>query len=307
MQSIRNFESLFSHLNTPGRRRAKVAVVCPHDDHTCGAISQAADLGIADLILVGDPDNAHLKDVAARFEGRATVVAAADPDEAARTAVAIVRRGEADVLMKGLINTDNLLRAVLDKENGILPRGRVLTHLTVAEIPQRDKLLFFTDVAVIPYPTLEQREAQVRYMADLCHKFGIVQPLIAMLHCTEKTSKKFPVTLDYAELRERAAHGEYGKLIIDGPMDVKTAVDPESGAIKGIESPVCGNADAMLFPDIQAGNVFYKTITCFGGATNAGMLAGAQAPVVLASRGDSIRSKLCSLAMACLSVDGSHL
>lgn len=301
MQSIRNFESLISHLRTASEGRAKVAVVCPHDEHTCDAVSQAMQLDIADLILVGDPANPHLQQVVAEAGDRPVeVIAAADVDEAAARAVEIVRMGRADVLMKGLLNTDNLLRAVLNKEHGILPRGRVLSHVTAAELPGLDKLLFFSDVAVIPYPTLEQRVAQVEYLGRVCRKFGIADPRVAMIHCTEKVNPKFPVTLDYVELRERAARGEFGTLTIDGPMDVKTAVDTESAAIKGIDSAVAGHADALLFPDIQAGNVFYKTITCFGGATNAGMLVGADAPVVLASRGDSTRSKLCSLAMACI-------
>lgn len=214
--------------------------------------------------------------------------------------MALVRAGEADVLMKGLLNTDNLLRAVLDKENGLLPRGRVLSHITASQIPGHDRLLFFSDAAVIPFPTPEQRAAQVGYMAEVVRAFGIECPRIALIHCSEKSSPKFPVTADYAALKEQAAAEAFGCATIDGPMDVKTACDPHSGAVKGIVSPINGQADAMLMPDIESGNVFYKTLTCFAGATNAGMLVGTSAPVVLPSRSDSTRSKLYSLAMACL-------
>ena len=223
-----------------------------------------------------------------------------DTDEAARAAVEAVRRGQADVLMKGMLNTDNLLRAVLNKEHGILPQGNVLTHITAAEIPGRDRLLFFTDAAVIPSPTLPQRVAMVEDIAGVCRAFGIDCPRIALIHCTEKTSPKFPLTLDYGQLKEMAAEGRFGHIIIDGPMDVKVACDPHAGALKGIVSPVDGRADALIMPDIESGNVFYKTLTGFVGALTAGMLVGTSAPVVLPSRGDSTRAKLCSLAMACL-------
>lgn len=300
MQFIRNFESLFGYLSDESRARVRVAVVCPHDDHTLEAVENALNEGFADFVLVGKAAVINNLSLLADHADRVELVEVEDPDEAARVAVGLVREGRADVLMKGLINTDNLLRAVLNKECGLLPKGNVLTHVTAAQIPGRDKLLFFSDAAVIPFPTLDQRVATVGYIADLCRSFGIETPRIALIHCSEKLSPKFPVTADYAELKERAADGAFGNAIVDGPMDVKTAVDAHSGAIKGIKSPIDGQADALIFPDIEAGNVFYKTITCFAGSLNAGMLMGTSAPVVVSSRSDTTRSKLCSLAMACL-------
>ena len=122
---------------------------------------------------------------------------------------------------------------------------------------------------------------------------------MALIHCTEKTNAKFAHTLSYAELRQRAAEGRYGRMLIDGPMDVKTACDSESARIKGLTSEVTGNADILIFPNIEAANTFYKTITLFAGATTAGMLCGAVAPVVIASRADSAEAKMCSMLMAC--------
>ena len=130
------------------------------------------------------------------------------------------------------------------------------------------------------------------------HRTGM--PSIALTHCTEKTSEKFPITISYQEVKKYAAEGRYGNVCIDGPMDVKTACDAESGAIKGIASPVVGNADILIFPDIEAGNTFYKTLTYFAHATVTGMLAGTTAPVVVTSRADSADSKFYSLAVACL-------
>lgn len=298
MQSIPNFESLLGHLADAPRRR--VAVACPHDSHTVEAIEAALEKGFADFIFFGKADIIKALPLMDNYADRVELVGIDDTDEAARAAVEAVRTGRADVLMKGMLNTDNLLRAVLNKEHGILPAGNVLTHITAAQIPGRDRLLFFTDAAVIPFPTLPQRLAMVEAIAEVCRAFGIDEPRVALIHCTEKVSPKFPVSVDYTEIKEMAAQGRFGNIIVDGPMDVKVACDPHAGEVKGIVSPIEGRADALIMPDIESGNVFYKTFNCFAGALTAGMLAGTSAPVVLPSRGDSTRSKLCSLAMACL-------
>jgi phosphate butyryltransferase len=257
------------------------------------------DEGIADVILVGADEEA--KGSFAHYGDRVTMVDAADVDEAAARAVALVREGRANVLMKGLLNTDNLLRAVLNKETGILPRGRVLTHMVCAQIPQYDKLLFCTDVAVIPRPTKEQREEQLRYVLETCRDMGVEEPRVALINCSEKVSEKhFPHTVDYRELVARAGAGEFGRCIVDGPLDLKTSLSAAALKKKHLESPIEGRADALIFPDIQSGNVFYKAITLFCEAETAAVLKGPQVPVVLTSRGDSAASKFYSLALACL-------
>ena len=207
------------------------------------------------------------------------------------------------MLMKGIINTDNLLRAVLNKEHGLLPKGNVLSHITVAEIPTYNKLLFFSDAAVIPSPTMNHFEAMIRYNVDVCRKMGISAPRVALVHCTEKVNEKFPFTLDYVALKEKAEAGEFGEMFLDGPMDVKTACDSHSGEVKGISSPVVGHADMIIFPNIIAANTFYKTLSLFGDANMAGMLQGTTAPVVVPSRADSGTSKFYSLALACVCSD----
>lgn len=300
MQILSNFQAVFEALAAPGMPRTKIAVACPHDSHTLEAVGEALELSIADAILVGDSSNEALAALARRFPDRTQIVHCTDPDEAARTAVSLVREGRAGVLMKGLLNTDNLLRAVLSKTDGILAPSSILTHVTAAQIASLPRLLFFSDPAVIPFPTPQQHEAIVGYLADVCRAFGISQPRIALIHCNEKTSPKFPVTLAYADICRMAAEGKFGSVIVDGPMDVKTALDSHSAQVKGIVTPIDGRADALVFPDIEAGNVFYKSISFFADSLNAGMLMGAMAPVVLPSRSDSSRSKLCSIAMACL-------
>jgi phosphate butyryltransferase len=224
-----------------------------------------------------------------------------DVDVAAAKAVALVREGKADVIMKGLLNTDNLLKAILNKETGILPKGQVLTHLTCAKLPMYDKLLFMTDVAVIPYPTKEQREQQLQYLLTLCRKMGVEEPRIALISCSEKVNPKhFPCTVEYRELVEKSQTGAFGPCIVDGPLDLKTSLSPAALHKKGLTSPLEGQSDGLIFSDIQAGNVFYKTITLFCQAETAAILKGPQVPVVLTSRGDSPQSKFYSMALACL-------
>lgn len=275
MESIRNFSELTAHLLKAGVRK-RVAVICGTDDSTLHATARAEEEGFVEVVRV-------------------------DGQDAAERAVALVREGKADVLMKGLVNTNDVLHAVLNKETGILPRGRILTHITAACLPSYPRLLFFTDAAVIPYPTQEQRRVQIDYIVRLCHNFGISQPRVSLIHCNEKVSEKyFPHTVGYAELAEEARRGQFGPCIVDGPLDLKTSCCAESLRTKGISSPIGGEADALVFPDIEAANVFYKTLTLFCGAETACTLQGPLAPVVLPSRADSTDSKYYSLALACL-------
>jgi len=259
--------------------RRRVAVICASDASTRYAVEKGQEMGFIEPIYV-DGD---------------------DKDECSRRAVAMVKNGEADILMKGLVNTDVVLRAILNKENGILRPGHVLTHVAMAEIPKYEKLLFFTDAAVIPVPTKEQRRQQIHYMNYVCHALGIEEPRIALIHCAEKVSEKtFPYTVDYLEIIALAQSGYFGRCIIDGPLDLKTSLDSVSLREKGIHSAIGGEADALIFPDIVAGNVFYKTLTLFAYTKTAGVLQGTQCPVVLPSRSDSPESKYYSLALAAI-------
>ena len=251
--------------------------------------------GFIKPIFVGDPKliGPAMKEV--------TRLKATDEVDAAAKAVQLVHEGMADVIMKGLLNTDDLLRAVLNKQTGILQEGRIVTHLTCAELPEYDKLLFMSDVAVIPQPTEEQRKQQLKYLLRLCRSFGIKEPGVALVNCSEKVDEKhFPHTVEYKRLIDEAAKGKYGECIIDGPLDLKTSLSGKALRKKGLHSPLRGHADALIFPDIQSGNVFYKTITLFCRATTAAVLAGPDVPVVLTSRADDADSKFYSLALACI-------
>ena len=278
MQPIRTLNDMIVFLQQRGDRR-RVAVVCANDAATRYAVEKGKEMGFIEPVYV-DGD---------------------DKDECARRAVAMVKSGEADILMKGLINTDNLLRVILNKDTGILRPGHVLTHIAMAEIPKYDKLLFFTDAAVIPVPPKEQRRQQIHYINYACHTLGIEEPRISLIHCAEKISEKiFPYTADYHDIIAEAQIGKFGRCIIDGPLDLKTSLDQVSLREKGIRSVIDGQADALIFPDIVAGNVFYKTLTLFGYAKTAGVLQGTSCPCVVSSRADSPESKYYSLALAAI-------
>ncbi len=276
----KTFEELQNRLLQCGKH-FRIAAVCVYDEATKSALNRCEQLGLADTIYV-DGDT---------------------PEEAAARAVAMVRQGEADVLMKGLIGTDRLLRAVLDKENGLLPQGRILTHLALAEIPAYHKMLFFSDAAVIPYPTHDQRIEQVRYAVDVCHAMGIKQPRVALIHCSEKPGKQFPFVDGYKAISQMGRDGLFGDCIIDGPLDVKTACSLHALQAKGIDSPLMGDSDVLIMPDIEAGNAFYKSMTLFAGARSAGMLCGTSHPVVVPSRGDSAEAKFNSVLLAVSSIN----
>lgn len=298
------FDQLIGRLHGQHSRR-RIAVACPHDEHTLNVVRRSLNEGIADFALVTDKEHCREAEVLhGQHPQQVTLHIADDTVEAARQAVALVHRGEADVLMKGTLNTDVLLRAVLNKEQGLLPPGNVLSHVTVAQLPTYHKLLLFSDAAVVPRPRVSHFEAMLRYDLEVCHRLGIGEPRVALIHCTEKINGKFPHTLGYVILKERARKGAYGPVMIDGPMDAKTACDPHSAEVKGLESEVVGNADLLIFPNIESSNTFYKAISLFGQACMAGMLTGTTAPVVLPSRADSDDSKYYSLVLACTMAGG---
>ena len=295
MEPIQNFAQLTAHLKQQNRRK-RIAVVCANDPNTEYAITRALEEGIAEFLMIGDSAILEKYPALKQYPDYVKTIHIEDSDEAAREAVRIVREGGADILMKGIINTD--------KEKGLLPKGKILTHLAVMEIPTYHKLLFFSDAAVIPRPTLQQRIEMIWYAICTCRHFGIEQPRVALIHCTEKVSAKFPHSLDYVNIVELAEAGEFGNVIIDGPLDVRTACEQASGDIKGIVSPINGQADVLIFPNIESGNAFYKSVSLFANADMAGLLQGPICPVVLPSRSDSGLSKYYSIAMACLQVAG---
>ena len=298
-----NFNEIFSHLQ--GRDvKKKMVAAWGVDDHTISAASQAIDLGLVDVILVGD--QAIIEQVCRQENidmAKFTIVHNPVEMKAVAQAVQMVKDGEGDFLMKGLCSTDKFLRAILNKETGLLPPKGVLTHCAVFEIPQYGKLLFVGDVAVIPAPDLKQKQVIMECLVRTAKSVGVQTPKVAIIAATEQVLPSQPATMEAAQLAKMADRGQIKGCIADGPLALDVALDKESAQIKGLVSPVAGEADCLLFPNIESGNVFYKTNSkLVPGVRQAGILVGAKVPCVLSSRADSTDTKLNSIAVAAMSV-----
>lgn len=297
---IRSFEQLHHHLaQLPSRCR--VAVAHPADAHTLQAVLEAVQLGFVEAFLVGEVYAPLLENISSEIAAWVHHIPASDAGVAMQQAVQMVHDGEADALMKGLVNTDDLLRHVLNKTYGLRQEGGVISHVAAFHLPQLERIVLMSDVAVIPTPSPEQRRAQLTYATALAHQLGIDTPRVALLHFCEKVSEKFPITLDYAALKEEANEGVFGKVIVDGPLDLLCSLSPQGLVDKHLTSVLEGQADVLIFPDIETGNAVYKTLSFLvPKAEAASMLVGTTHPVVLTSRGDSITTKVNSLALAAI-------
>ncbi|MDD3490022.1 MAG: phosphate acyltransferase [Paludibacter sp.] len=302
MKSISSFAELTAHLQSVNNRK-RLAVANAVDSHTLDAVLMAVEKGLVEAYLIGDVAAIESPEL---FEHNPSpyihIIDMPDVKQATLEAVRMVREGEADILMKGLVNTDVILRAILDKENGLLPPGRVMTYNAALEIPGYHKLVFFSDPAVIPSPSLEQRTAMIKYAIASAHKFGIEQPKVALIHATEVANPKIHYMQDYLDIMDAWRKGEFGDVIMDGPLDIFLALDKERGSIKNVPTPVLGDADILIFPNFEAANVFYKGVSLFGGAEMGGLLQGPDKPVVMTSRSESVQSKFYSIAIACILV-----
>ena len=297
------FDEIFAELRGRGTRKRMVAA-WGVDGHTIAAAGKAVEAGLADVTLVGDES---MIAEACREEGvdMAGFTVVHNPDELSSVAKAVnmVREGQGDFLMKGLCSTDKFLRAVLNKETGLLPPKGTLTHCTTLQIPGYHKLLFVGDVAVIPTPDIKQKQVIMEFLVKTARAVGVEKPKVAIIAATEQVLASQPATIDAALLSKMVDRGQIKGCIADGPLALDVAIDKESVEIKGLVSPVAGDADCLLFPNIESGNVFYKANSkLVAGVRQAGILVGAKVPCVLSSRADSIDTKLNSIAIAAMSV-----
>ncbi len=283
------------------QKKQRIAVAWGQDPNTIGAVHKAVGQGFAEALLVGDPDMIkHVCEIEGLDPSQFTIIASAGESDAAAEAVRMAVSGEADIVMKGLVNTDVFLKAVMDKEKGLMNPGATLAYVGAVQIPEYHKLLFLSDLAVIPFPDLDQLGAMAEYAIEMAGKFGIAIPKIALLSATEKVSAHFPVTSDYVEMKKNAARGSFGDCIMDGPLDLFLACDSESVRIKGVNTPVNGDADILLFPSLESANLFYKALMMFANGELAGILRGTRKPVVVMSRSESEKSKYYCIALSCL-------
>ena len=296
----KNFQELLSKLSSCGRKTLSVA--CAQDTAVLEAVKEAHDLGIIDAVLVGD--EAKIREIANEIKmdcSQFTIINEPDSDKAPLTAVQLVHDGKADMYMKGILPTKNFLKSVLNKEVG-LRTGKPLSHVCVFEVPGIDRLLFLSDVAFIPYPTLEDKKHIIEYDVDVANACGVENPKVAPLAAVEVVNPKMPCTVDADELRKANEAGEIKGCVVDGPLSLDIALYPAAAKEKGAEDrPAAGKADILLFPDIHAGNLVYKTMVhMVPGLKNGNVLVGTAAPVILTSRSDSKETKVYSIALAAL-------
>ena len=298
---ITKLDDLLELVKTKEKKRLVAAYA--NDSHTIGAVRAAIDKGIVDATLVGDIDT--IKKVCAE-EGidpnKFELVQEADETKAGVKAVSLIREGKGNILMKGLLSTDKYMRAILNKETGLMPgkKNDMLTHMAVFEVPAYHKLLVCSDVAVMPAPDLKQKQTILTYLINTAKSLEIAKPKVAVLAATEQVSTGMQACVDAAIISKMGERGQIKGAIVDGPLALDVAINAESAKTKKVGGEVAGDADCLLFPNIESGNVFYKACTKFAGAELACMVVGAKVPCILTSRGDSAKTKLYSIALAAL-------
>ena len=300
---ITKFSDVFAELKA-GNVCKRMVAAWAVDEHTIEAASKAVDLGIVTATLVGDKD--MIKDVCTKLGidvEKFEIVNEPNELKAVSRAVQLVHDGEGDVLMKGLCSTDKFLRAILNKETGLLPPKGVLSHVGIIENPKYHKLMFLTDMAVIPQPDFRQKVKLAGYVIKVAKSFGIAKPKVAFIAASEQMLDSMPACMEAAMLAKMCDRGQIAGCIADGPLALDVAIDAEAVQIKKLVSPVAGDADCLCFPNIESANVFWKANSKLcDGVKQAGMLVGTTAPCILASRADSADTKLNSIAQAVMFV-----
>lgn len=298
--AITKLDQMFDVLKSKSKKRLVAAYA--NDSHTIGAVSKAVDMGLLDATLVGD--EATIKQVCTEHNidvSKFEIVHEENDVKATMLAVELINQGKGNLLMKGLVTSDKYMRAILHKEKGLMSSpNAVLSHITVIETPNYSKLLIVADVAIIPQPDLKQKIAIANYLIQTAHALQIEQPKMAVIAATEQVSIGMPACTEAAVIAKMGERGQIKGALIDGPLALDVAIDKECCEIKKITSPVGGDADILLFPNIESGNIFYKTNTKLANAELGALVFGAKVPCILSSRGDSEMTKLYSIALGAM-------
>ena len=292
----RNFEELLLKANTYSNK--KVAVAVAQDKPVLEAIKAAKEKGIADAILVGD--KLEIERIADKLEMDLSdyeIINETNVIKAAVEAVRLVSSGEADMVMKGLVDTATFLRSVLNKEVG-LRTGKLMSHVSVFEIEGIDRLILLTDAAFNTYPDLKAKVQILNNSVEVAHACGIELPKVAAVCAVEVVNPDMPATIDASLLAKMNDRGQIKGCIVDGPLALDNALSEEAANHKGIIGQVAGKADIILLPNIETANVMYKTLTYTAKSRNGALLVGTSAPVILTSRADKFETKLNSIALA---------
>ena len=295
-------ETKYEHLIARAKQvaAARTIVVHPCDESSLRGPVEAAELGIIEPILVGP--TTKIKKVAGEYGIKINdfqVVDAPHSEAAAERAVELIHEGKGELLMKGSLHTDELMRAVTNSKTG-LRTARRISHVFIMDVPTYPETLFVTDAAINIFPDLDAKRDIIQNAVDLFTQVGLGTPRVALLSAVETVTSKIPSTIDAAALCKMADRGQITNAIIDGPLAFDNAISPEAARIKGIQSPVAGKAQILVVPDLEAGNMLAKNLIFLSKADSAGLVLGARVPVVLTSRADSVRSRMASCAAAVL-------
>ena len=292
---IKNFEQLKEMLKAMPVKR-KVAVVPAQDEHTLEAISHAYRDGMVEPVLIGDEPK--IREILAQIgtdADKMTIIHVEDPTEAIQKAADMARDGEVDCIMKGKTETGALMKVLVNRERGIR-KNDTMSLLAFMESPNYHKVFAITDVGLLTYPSKDQKKAAIQNAVEAFHALGVEQPKVAILAAVEKVNPKMKETVEAAEIKEEGVEG----CIIEGPISYDLAMDPASAPIKGYVSPVAGDADLLVVPDIVSGNIAAKTITVIGGGRTGGVVLGAKVPVLLVYRAASADDQYLSIVIAAL-------
>lgn len=294
---LSNFQEVLDKARKFGRKTISVAAA--QDKEALGAVKAAYDQGLVQPILVGDANIIKPLMVEVGLPADTKVLHEPDMRQAALTAVTLVREGEAQILMKGLVNSSDFLRAVVNKECG-LRTGRLLSHLAVFEVPGSKKLIFHTDGGMNVAPTLEEKKDILANGLLALQALGVKEPKVAVLAASEVVNPKVPATTDAKAIADLYASEPPYPAIVEGPIAMDVALNPEAAEHKGIKSKISGDVDLFLIPNIETGNAVGKAIAFYANIKIAGIILGATHPVVMISRADKAEAKLHSIALACL-------
>lgn len=298
---IRKLDDIVVAAKAKGRKRLIVAY--GQDAHTIEAVHNAIQAGLVEATLIGDPDEIAKVCTTLGFDQNLfKVVPETNDVKCVQRAVQLITQGQGDVLMKGLVSTDKYMRGILNKDAGLVPPKGVLSHVAVVELPGYSRLLTIADVAVIPYPDFKQKTVILSNLIKTAHTLGIECPKVACISASEQLLPSVISSTEAAMLAKMGDRGQCGKAIVDGPLSLDVALFKDVAEQKKVKgSAVAGEVDCLLFPNIDAANVFFKSASKLAGAELAAMVTGTAVPCVLTSRGDSSKTKLYSIALACLS------
>lgn len=298
---LRNLEDLKTMVRTIEKKR--LCVVFAHDEFVLEAIKEAMDLGIIDPILIGK--KLEIEQICKQLDIHLDEVVIIDDDDAAsssKTAMDLVNQGKADIIMKGLLDTKVLLKGVVNNEYGIKDKP-VLSHVGLIAVPGMDRVLFASDGAMLIEPTVDEKIAIIENAAALTKTLGYEKPLIGIVSSVEKVNPKIPSTVDAQKIKEHFENMDV-PFVVDGPFAIDNLVSMESVKHKGIVSPVAGIADILIFPNLDGGNIFYKTVVFLAHGESAGIVMGAKVPIIVTSRADTPKAKLNSILLAVVNHDG---